>query len=205
MTLLQNYKHNENGAVTVEASLISGIMIMLTLTAFEFIYGFFQWNTAQQAVRVGARLAATTQPVSQTLETMTGLEGGANPGDPMPDYVHSCTGETASCSSGGFNSSALNEIIYGPDNDGVCEATTRARRGMCDLFKRVAPENVEIEYRNSGFGRAGTPATPAPLITVTLKNIDFDFALIGNFAPQGLRKMPPVSVTVIAEDLRSGT
>lgn len=204
MTLSQQYRANDDGSVSVEAALISSIMIALTITAFEICYGFFQWNSAQQAVRVGARLAATTQAVSQSLETMTGMEGGANPGEPMPNYTHNCTGATSSCSAGGFNANAFNEIVFGPDNDGVCGPTSRARRGMCDLFNRVAPGNVEIEYRNSGLGRTGKPASPAPIITVTLKDVEFDFAVLRYFTPQSLRIMPTVSVTVVAEDMRTG-
>ncbi len=204
MSLWGRYKTSQDGAVAVEASLITTIMVVLTLAAFEIVYGFFQWNAAQQAVRLGARLAATSPPVSQALETLTGLENGGEAGDPMPDYTHSCAGASASCSAGGFNAAVLNEIVFGPDNDGLCAATSRARRGMCDIFERVSPENVTIEYRNSGLGRAGVPAWPAPLITVTLTDVEFDFALLRYFTPNAIRKMPPVSVTVIAEDMQSG-
>ena len=204
MTWFGTYRRNEDGAVTVEAALLSSIMIALTIAAFEILYGFFQWNSAQQAARIGARIAATSQPVSQELQTMTGLENGGEAGQPMPDYVHSCSGATTSCSAGGFNTAVFSEIVYGPDNDGICGETERARRGMCDLFTRVKPENVEIKYQNSGLGRTGSPASPAPIITVTLKDLEFDFAVLRYFTPQTIRTMPDVKVTVVAEDMRSG-
>ncbi len=204
MRVIPNYIRNEDGAVTVEVAIISSIMIALTIAAFEICHGFFQWNNAQQSARIGARLAATHQSISNEFETLTGLEGGAQPGDPMPDYSFTCDGASTSCSAGGFNASAFKEIVFGPDDDGVCGPTEKARRGICDVYRRVGPENVEIEYRNSGLGRAGNPASPAPIITVTLKDLEFDFAVLRYFTPDSLRTMPPIRVSVMAEDMRSG-
>jgi len=204
VSIARKYLERNDGAVTVEAALLSSLMLLLTIAAFEICYGFFQWNTAQQSARIGARLAATSAPVSQALNSMTGLESGAQPGDPMPNYIKNCDGALASCSEGGFDGSVLNAIIYGPDNDGLCGRTEKARRGMCDLLKQIEQENVVIEYRNSGHGRAGIPASPAPLITLTLKDLEFDFAVLGYFTPRRVRTMPSISVTVIAEDMRSG-
>lgn len=204
MNIFRKYCLNENGSVSVETAFLSTIMMTLTIAAFEICYGFFQWNTAQQSARIGARLAATTQAVSSQLETMTGMENGARPGDPMPDYALSCDGKNANCSTGGFNQKAFDRILFGPDSDGICGPTEKLRRGMCDVFTRLNRENFEIEYRASGLGRAGKPATPAPIITVTLKDVEFDFAVLRYFTPRSVRTMPPIRVTVIAEDLRSG-
>lgn len=204
MSLVSKYVDNKNGSVTVEAAFLLPIMVVLTIGAFETCYGLFQWNTAQKSARIGARIAATTQPISEQLLTMTGLESGAEPGDPMPNYVHLCNGASKSCTVGGFNDSVFDEILYGPDNDGVCGSTTKARRGICDIYSGVGPDNLEIEYRNSGLGRAGNPASPAPIITVTLKGLEYDFALLRYFTPSRMRTMPTIRVTVVAEDLQSG-
>lgn len=204
MISINKYTRSEEGSVSIEASFVITIMIVLTLGAFEFAYGFFQYNTAQTSARIGARLAATTQPVSEKLETMTGLEKGAQPGDPMPDYSYICDGASERCSEGEFNQEVFDEILFGPDNDGVCGTTEKARRGICDIFAGVGRDNVEIEYRSSGLGRAGNPATPAPIITVTLKDLEYDFALTRYFTSPSVRKMPEIRVTVVGEDLRSG-
>ena len=204
MILLSKFRRDEDGAVSVETAFILTIMVTLTIAAFEVCYGFFQWNAAQQSARVGARLAATSAPVSNQLLTMTGMENGERAGQPMPDYFHSCSGATQSCSAGSYNSMVLSEIVYGPDNDGTCAATSRARRGMCDLFSQVRPENIELSYQSSGLGRTGNPASPAPLITLTLTDLEFEFAVLRYFTPRSIRQMPPVTVTVVAEDMRSG-
>ena len=204
MILLSKFRRNEDGAVSVETAFILSIMVTLTIAAFEVCYGFFQWNAAQQSARIGARLAATSAPVSNQLSTMTGMENGERAGQPMPDYLYRCAGASQSCNQGAYNAAVLEEIVYGPDNDGACAATSRARRGMCDLFSQVRPENVELSYQSSGLGRTGSPASPAPLITLTLTDLDFEFAVLKYFTPGKIRKMPPVSVTVVAEDMRSG-
>jgi hypothetical protein len=204
MNLISQFFENKTGSVTVETSIVLPVMLVFTISAFEISYGLFQWNTAQKSARVGARLAATTEPVSEQLLTITGLENGGEPGDPMPEYTYLCDGASESCSIGKFNERAFREILYGPDNDNVCRDTTKARRGICDIFADVGPENFLIEYRSSGLGRAGNPAAPAPLITITLKDLEYDLPLLRFITPSRLRTMPPVSVTVVAEDMQSG-
>lgn len=180
------------------------IMVALTGATVEAGYAYFQWNGAQQAARHGARLAATSDPVSERLETMTGLGNGVEAGDPMPDYTLSCAGKTASCNQGSFNSAAMNKIVFGPDNDNSCAKTEKSRRGMCDVFNDVTKDNVEIIYTHSGLGRAGFPANPAPLVTVKVTDMKFDFVLLDLFAPKSFSTMPDVSVSIMAEDLKSG-
>lgn len=200
---LRNYCDVNDGAVTVETSFIILILIFLTAGSLDAGLGYWQWNSAQQAARHGARLAATSDPVASDLATMTGIGNGVEAGDPLPDYMRNCSGETFSCDQGGFNRTALAELIYGGDGDGICGPTARERRGICDVVSNVGFENIEISYESSGLGRAGSPASPAPLITVTIKNLDFDFVFLSTFLPAKFQKMPPVSVSVMSEDLSS--
>ena len=196
---------NIDGGVSVEASLTLMIMVALTGATVEAGYAFFQWNGAQQAARHGARLAATSDPVSHFLETMTGLGDGVEAGDPMPDYTLTCTGKTARCSQGSFNSFAMSNIVFGPESDNKCAKTDRARRGMCDVFNGVTKDNIEIIYSHSGLGVAGNPADPAPIVTVKVTDMKFDFVLLDLFTPESFSTMPDVSVSIMAEDLRSGS
>lgn len=203
--ILRNLFKNTHGGVSVEASLVLMIMVALTGATIEAGYAYFQWNGAQQAARHGARLAATSDPVAQSLETMTGIGNGVEAGDPMPDYTLSCEGKTSSCNQGSFNGAAMNKIVFGPDNDNLCAKTVRDRRGMCDVFDDVTKDNVEIIYTHSGLGTAGYPANPAPLVTVKITDMKFDFVLLDLFTPDSFSTMPDVSVSIMAEDLKSGT
>jgi len=202
--MINRFFNNTDGGVSIEASFLLMIMVALTGATIEAGYAYFQWNGAQQAARHGARLAATSDPVSSSLEYMTGMGNGVESGDPMPSYTRSCAGKTARCNTGGFNNSAMDKIIFGPDNDGRCETTERDRRGMCDIFSDIKKENVEITYASSGLGTAGYPANLAPLVTVKVTDMTFDFVLLDLFAPSSFKTMPDVSVSIMAEDLKSG-
>jgi len=171
--IMRNYQNNIQGSVSVEASLLLMIMVALTGATIEAGYAYFQWNGAQQAARHGARLAATSEPVSRSLETMTGMERGVQIGDPIPDYTLNCAGKTRRCNNGSFNSLAMNKIVFGLDNDNTCAKTQKERRGMCDVFNDITLENVEVTYASSGLGTAGYPANPAPLVTVKVTNMKF--------------------------------
>jgi len=126
---------------------------------------------------------------------MTGLEGGVQIGDPIPDYSLSCLGKTQSCNIGSFNSMAMNKIVFGPDDDGSCSKTQKERRGMCDVFEDVRIDNVEVTYTSSGLGTAGFPADPVPLITVKVTDMKFDFVFLDLFTPESFSTMPDVSVS----------
>ena len=203
MMILKKYYAAKGGAVTVETSLIIMIMIFLTAGVIDAGLGYWQWNSAQQAARHGARLAATSDPVAIDITTMTGIGNGVEAGDPFPDYIRSCSGKSLSCDQGGFSQAALAALVYGGDGDGACGSTTRERRGICDIVSNVGLANIEISYQGSGLGRAGSPASPAPLITVTIKDLDYDFVFLNALLPAKFQKLPPVSVSVISEDLSS--
>lgn len=50
--------HLERGAVAVEFALILPLMLMLILGIIEFGFGYHAWDSTQNGVREGARLAA---------------------------------------------------------------------------------------------------------------------------------------------------
>jgi len=50
-------RHAQRGAALVEFGLIASVLIMLLIGIFEFGRVLFYWNTASEAVRLGARTA----------------------------------------------------------------------------------------------------------------------------------------------------
>ncbi len=203
MVILRKFVQSDKGAVSVETSLLITITTILTACAIEASLALWQWNSAQQAARQGARLAATSNVIATDISTMTGLSESVVAGDPLPYYLRTCSGATASCNVGGFDETALNLMVFGKDGDGVCGATTPRARGICDVFADIRPENIEIKYEASGFGVAGLPAKPAPMITVTVRDLEFDYVFLDAFFPNVFSKIPPVSVSVMSEDLSS--
>ncbi len=202
--LFRNFKRKNDGAVTVETSLMIMMLVILTGGSIEAGYAFYQYNGAQQAVRTGARIAATTDPVSTSVNTMTGLSNTVAQGQPFPDYSITCNDQTKSCSQGGYDNQAMKRIVFGPDADGTCGATSRARRGMCDVFRDTKHSRVDVAYIGSGLGRAGFQGDAAPLVSVTLSEVPVNFVFLDLVGLNGLIHLPPIEATLMGEDLKNG-
>ena len=110
------------------------ILLIFILGSVDFLMAMYQWNAAGKAVQVGARIAAVSTPVANGLTAITGLEGGANPGDfPPPAFTtRTCTGAGGgSCTGGGtYNAAAMNRIVFGRVGGSVlrrCDFSLRDR------------------------------------------------------------------------------
>ncbi len=202
--LLNKFRRQEDGAVTVETSLMIMMLIILTGGAIEAGYAFYQYNGAQQAARTGARIAATSNPVARSVSTMTGLSGSISQGQAFPDYNIICSGDTQRCSEGSYDSTAMKRIVFGPDEDGICGATSRPRRGMCDVFKDTSRAHVDVAYFSSGLGTAGYQGDAAPLVSVTLRDVPLNFIFLDLVGFDDLVHLPPVEATLMGEDLKNG-
>lgn len=202
--LFKNFRRKTDGAVTVETSLTIMLLIILTGGAVEAGYAFYQYNGAQQAARTGARIAATSDPVATSIKTMTGLSNTVSQGQPFPDFEVTCRNDTQRCSEGSYDATAMKRIVFGPDEDGVCGATSRSRRGMCDVFKDTKRAHVDIAYISSGLGRTGFQGDAAPLVSVTLRDVPLNFIFLDLVGLGGLVHLPPVEATLMGEDLKNG-
>lgn len=202
--LFKKFQRDDRAAVTVETSLTIMILILLTGGSIEAGYAFYQYNGAQQAVRTGARIAATTTPVATTVTNITGLSNRVSTGDTFPNFNITCDDKSQSCSQGLYNGEAMQRIVFGPDADGVCAATSRARRGMCDVFKDTKRSRVDVAYIGSGLGRAGFQGDAAPLVSVTLSEVPVNFFFLDMIGFDGLVYLPPIEATLMGEDLRNG-
>jgi len=114
--ILDKFRRQNDGAVTVETSLIIMILIILTGGSIEAGYAFYQYNGAQQAVRTGARIAATTDPVARSVSNMTGLSNSVSEGQTFPDFAVTCSHADQRCSEGSYDAIAMNEAtLMGED------------------------------------------------------------------------------------------
>lgn len=189
---------NESGAVSISASWLIGIFIVLTGGAAEMGNTYWQSNAIQHAAKMGARIATTSAPVSVELATMTGLGTNVEVGDPVPAYKIVCYGKTQSCNRGGFNQNAFNKIFYGRNIDGTCAATTQEKRGMCDMFTSLTPDNVVITYESSGMGRAGNPPILMPVVTVSIADLEQNYLFLDFLGERTIG----TQVSALAEDLK---
>ena len=155
---------DKSGSVLVEATIMLTLMIFFVLGSIDFLLAFYEWNAATKAVQVGARLAAVSSPVASNLNVFSAalVSASLRPGSAMPSFTVICDGGTAKCRCEGtclggeivFNAAALNTIVYGRGSKVCGDATSAYAVGMCDVFNRITPANVQIEYRQpSGTGR----------------------------------------------------
>ncbi len=196
--MLSRFLQENSGAVAVSAGWLASIFFVLVGGGIEMTHSYWQANAMQHTAKTGVRIAVTTSPVALELTSMTGMEGGADVGDPLPDYKIVCSGKTLSCNRGGFDLVAFNKIFYGRDNDAVCANNELGRRGMCDLFSGLKPENVTIIYEDSGMGRAGNPPDLFPIVTVSISDVQKDYVFLDFL---GDHKMG-ARASAIGEDLK---
>jgi hypothetical protein len=103
--------------------------------------------------------------------------------------------------------------VFGKSDRTECVAAKPI--GMCQLFYRITPENVVIEYTSTGLGYAGRPAVryssdkdkttshAVPTISVWVTGLEFEFYLVGGLMGFDAIEMPGLLSTVTGEDLRS--
>src|SRR5260221_5919126 len=122
---LRALAREQNGGVLVEATILIPIIFVFVLGSVDFLFAFFQWNMANKAVQLGARLASVSDPVSSDLSVMTGLVNGVLPGQPMPAFTRTCSasdpkGEIGTCIGGMYSPAAMQKIVFGPGGATRC-------------------------------------------------------------------------------------
>jgi Flp pilus assembly pilin Flp len=194
------FRADAGGATTVEFGLVATVLFTILFGLVDFGYAFWQWSSATKALQLGVRLAAVSDPVSSDLKTLTGLSASVKDGDPMPYYERVCSGAARTCSGGTFDQGALNTILYGRGN-ASCPTARQSYAPMCQIFPRIKPENLRVEYVHTGLGYAGRPGGPLPTIAVSLVNLNFDFLILNAFLGLPTIPMSGLSATATAEDL----
>jgi len=209
---------DEHGSVLVETTVMMTILFLFLLGAVDFLFAFYQWNAAAKAVHVGARLAAVSSPVANGLNGLSAAAVSSTvfPGDAMPTFTVTCTGTgvstgTCTCSGfctgyGSFDSTAMKRIVFGRDATSATTtcpvSTTNRNNGMCHMFSRITPANVQIVYQQTGLGYAGRPCGPVPTVTVSLRpTLSFQFFFLGGLMGFAPKLFPPLTTTVTGEDL----
>jgi hypothetical protein len=73
---------------------------------------------------------------------------------------------------------------------------------MCHFFPGLLRSNVLVTYTATGLGYQTRLGGPVPTITVSLRNLTFQFFFLGGFG-YGNLIMPSMLSTVTGEDLKS--
>jgi hypothetical protein len=208
---LAHFWHDRRGGPFVEAAVMIPILFTFLFGSVDFLYAFYQWNSATKAVEVGARLAAVSDPVASGLNDIAknAVSASVRVGDEMPAFTVDCNGASASCSCSGscggvgYAATAMNTIVYGRGSSACDDAGSYYFIGMCDIFWRIEPSNVRIVYQQTGLGFAGRVAGPVPTISVSLQNLTFQFFFLNGFGGFSNLTMPAFTTTITGEALSS--
>lgn len=208
---MRTFLRNTAGAAGAEFALILPVLLILLLGVIDA--GRFGWdyNRAEKATQVGARMAIVTTVLDSSLMTTdyvgADMGGGVflTQGDRIPTSAYgtlTCNSGGCSCTSGScgtlgtFNQTAFDNIV--------------AR--MQQIDPTISSDDVSVEYKSSGLGFAGAPnimenigGTPtqvsgmdmSPLVTVSLSNMTFRPIFLFN---QVALPMPDFATTLSEED-----
>jgi Flp pilus assembly protein TadG len=198
---------SQHAASAAEFALVLPLFLILLFGVIDAGRFMWEYNEAEKATQVGARVAIVTDVLSTGLrdedyagQTVDGVTIGA--GDRIPAGAlgtlkctsAGCTCEVDPCPAvGTFDSATFDDVLV-------------AR--MKQIYPAIEADNVEVRYSGSGLGSAassagggGGSATESieisPLVTVTLKDLQFRPITALLFATID---MPSFSTTLTAED-----
>jgi hypothetical protein len=191
---------DRRGISSVEFALVCSLFFMLVLGVVDFSRAMWEWNAAAKATHWGVRSAVVNNMVSKKMAGFSGVLAGLDAGSSIdPDVVKFNLGtDTFTCYNSGCNGNG--DIATSFDANAFDLIVAQ----MQMIYSRIGPENVVVEYRHVGLGFAGDPTSPDlhPLVTVSLRNMTFDFVTPGLSGIFSLT-MPDFAASMTGEDLTS--
>jgi len=206
--MIRQLLRSNSAATAAEFAMVLPLLLILLFGVIDTGRFLYEYNEAEKATQVGARVAIVTNVLSPDLrdENYVGKTVGGKviaAGDRIPSGALG----TLTCTSAGCTCPAQ------PCPAGVATVDTATFNDvlvarMQQIYPAIQPENVEVTYSGSGLGIAADPTGSgteqmqiSPLVTVTIKDLDFHpiTSLLLATLP-----MPSFSTTLTAEDA-SGT
>lgn len=155
--------------------------------------GRFMWtvNRAEKATQMGVRYAITTDMVADGLSSYVFTQSGLAQGDPIPTSAF--VGVT--CNSIGCTNKGA-----GPIPGHSATAFNNLVNRMRLFMPEIRPQNVVVEYDNSGIGYAGDPNAPDVAALVTVRLTGMNFNPITTYAFFGPVPLPSFHAALTMED-----
>lgn len=208
VTRRRGFRRDESGISLIEGLIVFPLVLTVIITFVEFGYAVFQWSQTGKATAIGARLAAVSTPVSPdygTLDDDYVTNVNLLAGEPVPAASRSVACAVAARGAGEtftICDTAALRILRG--SDGICDSNYGTTvPGMCDLNPRIEGKNVIITYTRAGLGYVGRVSGPVPTVTVSLRDMHFNFFFVAALFGLDDLLMPSSPVTVTGEDMAS--
>lgn len=199
---------DQHGISSVEFVIVAFVFFMVIFGIIDFSRAMWEWNAAAKATQKGVRFAVVRDIVSLDYKTFSGLSiGGVGAGDDVPVKDGDGNDIIAPVVCSDSDTSAALVIGCGPTLSGLATSDADAAAFMAivtemqKLYDRIEPHNVVIQYRHIGLGFAGNPVGPDvdPLVTVWLRDLQFDF-LVPGLAGLFTLNMPDFTASLTGED-----
>jgi Flp pilus assembly pilin Flp len=186
--MLQHFLRNEDGASAAEFAVIALLLVILTFGVIDMGYALWQWNNAEKATQMGARLAAVSTPIAPGLATFECGTTTTSAGQPCSGGGTSfgtvtCT--TSTCSgSYGFSQTEADRLL--------------ARMQL--IFPQMQAGNLVVEYEDLQLAFDGR-GSPVGTVTVRIVDMNFEFLMLDLLLGFNPIAMPEFTTTLTTEDL----
>jgi Flp pilus assembly protein TadG len=184
---------DRRGASGAEFAMVLPLLLIMLFAIIDGGRFIWEYNRAEKATQVGARMAVVTDIVSTGVRDndYVGVDG-LTPGQRIPA---SALGTVLCNNSGCTCTGACTGVGTGYNAAAFANLVNR----MNDIKPDITATNVEVIYSGSGLGYAGDPTgmSVSPLVTVRLKELQFQpitALLLASFT------MPAFTTTLTAED-----
>ena len=198
MTLVARLLRCSRAGSSAEFALVLPLLIVLLFAIIDGGRFMWEFNRAEKATQMGARYAVVATPVLNGLDDSYSfaIDGGISQGSAVPTANFdnaTCNNTTCNCvaTAGSFcGATSYNSTAFG-----------NLVQRMQYMYPQIAPENVQVIYKNIGLGFAGDPdgSDVSPLVTVKLRDLEFHPVTCLVFACS--MDMPSFSAALTAEDL----
>jgi hypothetical protein len=190
---LGRFAREEGASAPVEYVLVFVPLMVMIFFIFEMAMAYHWALAAQKGVENGVRYAVTQQPVH------TGL---LDPGGDLMRYAPAAGAEAGDLCYFGTNCASIPKLVckggaaMGPDCD--AGALSRLMSVVGEHAYGLEAESLSVTYEESGLGRATETIIPVVTVSIAARDFPLGLSLLGIDT-----KLPPVSATLVAENLGS--
>lgn len=198
MNILCVFLRDRRGGSGAEFAMLLPVFLLFLFGIIDAGRYAWTYNQAEKATQIGARWAVATDVVPSGLATYSFAVSG---GIPQGTVVPASAFGGIWCESNGTVSCTCKDnsaCAFGTDANATAFQSLVDR--MAQIYPTISAGNVRIDYDWSGLGFAGDPSGPdvAPLVTVSLRDIEFQPMTL--FLFNGTLPMPSASYSLTLED-----